>query len=60
MPLFANDRGEVEIHLLKPIACDGRERAALAFEAQQAVQTALFGEVARPAEPRRVGELIAA
>jgi 1-acyl-sn-glycerol-3-phosphate acyltransferase len=40
MRLFANDRGGVEIHLLKPIACEGRERAALAFEAQQAVQKA--------------------
>ena len=45
MRLFANDRGQVEIHLLKPIACDGRERAALAFEAQQAVQKALFGAI---------------
>jgi 1-acyl-sn-glycerol-3-phosphate acyltransferase len=60
MRLFANDRGGVEIHLLKPIACEGRERAALAYEAQQAVQEALFGEVAKPAEPRRAGELIAA
>jgi hypothetical protein len=50
----------VEIHLLKPIACEGRERAALAFEAQQAVQKALFGEVMKPAEPRRTGELVAA
>ena len=31
--------------LLKPIACEGRERAALAFEAQQAVQKALFGAI---------------
>jgi 1-acyl-sn-glycerol-3-phosphate acyltransferase len=60
MRLFANDRGDVEIHLLKPIACEGRERAALAFEAQQAVQKALFGEVVKPAEPRRTGELVAA
>jgi 1-acyl-sn-glycerol-3-phosphate acyltransferase len=45
MRLFAHDRGEVEIHLLKPIACEGRERAALAFEAQQAVQKALFGAI---------------
>jgi 1-acyl-sn-glycerol-3-phosphate acyltransferase len=43
MRLFANDQGEVEIHLLKPIACHGQERAALAFQAQQAVQKALFG-----------------
>jgi 1-acyl-sn-glycerol-3-phosphate acyltransferase len=60
MRLFANDRGEVEIHVLKPIECQGRERAALAFEAQQSVQRALFGEVAKPAEPRRTGDLIAA
>jgi 1-acyl-sn-glycerol-3-phosphate acyltransferase len=48
MRLFANDRGSVEIHLLKPIECHGRERAALAFEAQQAVQKALFGAVVEP------------
>ncbi|RBJ84862.1 1-acyl-sn-glycerol-3-phosphate acyltransferase [Pseudomonas sp. MWU12-2534b] len=60
MRLFANDRGQVEIHLLKPIACQGQERAALAFQAQQAVQKALFGDVAQPAEPRRSGELVAA
>lgn len=60
MRLFANDRGQVEIHLLKPIACQGQERAALAFQAQQAVQKALFGDVVQPAEPRRSGELVAA
>lgn len=60
MRLFANDRGQVEIHLLKPIACQGQERAALAFQAQQAVQKALFGDVAQPAEPHRSGELVAA
>ena len=60
MRLFSNDCGDVEVHLLKPIACQGRERAALAFEAQQAVQKVLFGEVAKPAEPRRTGDLIAA
>jgi 1-acyl-sn-glycerol-3-phosphate acyltransferase len=60
MRLFASDRGQVEIHLLKPIACQGQERAALAFQAQQAVQKALFGDVAQPAEPRRSGELVAA
>jgi 1-acyl-sn-glycerol-3-phosphate acyltransferase len=60
MRLFSNDCGDVEVHLLKPIPCQGRERAALAFDAQQAVQKALFGDVARPAEPRRAGELIAA
>jgi lyso-ornithine lipid O-acyltransferase len=58
MRLFANDQGDVEIHVLKPIACAGQERAALAYQAQQAVQKALFGEVVQPAEPR--GALIAA
>jgi 1-acyl-sn-glycerol-3-phosphate acyltransferase len=50
MRLFGNDRGDVQIHLLKPIDCQGRERAALAFEAQQAVQRVLFGDApeARP------------
>jgi 1-acyl-sn-glycerol-3-phosphate acyltransferase len=48
MRLFANERGDVEIHLLKPIDCQGRERAALAFEAQQAVQKVLFGEIVEP------------
>ncbi|EJL03626.1 Acyltransferase [Pseudomonas fluorescens Q2-87] len=43
MRLFANDRGDVHIHLLQPIACHGQERAALAFQAQQAVHKALFG-----------------
>jgi len=43
MRLFAHDQGDVEIHVLKPIACAGQERAALAFQAQQAVQKALFG-----------------
>ncbi|MCU7216576.1 lysophospholipid acyltransferase family protein [Pseudomonas sp. VE 196-7] len=45
MRLFSNDCADVEVHLLKPIACQGRERAALAFEAQQAVQKALFGAI---------------
>ncbi|MEG2797893.1 MAG: lysophospholipid acyltransferase family protein, partial [Pseudomonas sp.] len=45
MRLFSNDCGDVEVHLLKPIACEGRERAALAFEAQQAVQKVLFGSI---------------
>lgn len=45
MRLFSNDRGDVEIHVLKPIACAGQERAALAYQAQQAVQKALFEPV---------------
>lgn len=60
MRLFANDQGDVHIHLLKPISCHGQERAALAFAAQQAVHNALFGDVAQPARPRPAGELIAA
>jgi lyso-ornithine lipid O-acyltransferase len=43
--LFANEQGDVQIHLLKPIATQQQERAALAFQAQQAVQLALFGEL---------------
>lgn len=58
--LFANEVSEVHIQLLSPIASQGKERAALAFEAQQAVQKVLFGEVTKPAEPRRTGDLIAA
>ncbi|MDE1163912.1 MAG: lysophospholipid acyltransferase family protein [Pseudomonas sp.] len=41
--LFANNVGEVEIHLLAPIATAGQERAALAYQAQQAIQETLFG-----------------
>ncbi|WP_110948559.1 lysophospholipid acyltransferase family protein [Pseudomonas bohemica] len=51
--LFANEVSEVHIRLLTPIESRGKERAALAFEAQQAVQVALFGEKAQPAEVRR-------
>ena len=58
MRLFAHDQGDVEVHVLTPIACAGQERAALAFQAQQAVQKALFGDVVQAAEPR--GALIAA
>ncbi|CAN1599591.1 1-acyl-sn-glycerol-3-phosphate acyltransferase [Pseudomonas sp. B21-028] len=45
MRLFSNDLGDVHIHLLQPIACHGQERAALAFQAQQAVHKALFGVI---------------
>jgi 1-acyl-sn-glycerol-3-phosphate acyltransferase len=45
--LFAHDQSDVHIQLLKPIASAGKERAALAFETRQAVQLALFGEVAQ-------------
>lgn len=43
MRLLGEDLAEVRISLLAPIATCGRERAALAFEARQAVQVALFG-----------------
>ncbi|WP_416466784.1 lysophospholipid acyltransferase family protein [Pseudomonas sp. LFS044] len=43
MRLFAEPRGEVCIHLLQPISSAGKERAMLALQAQQAIQTALFG-----------------
>jgi len=48
--LFANEQGDVHIQLLTPIATQGKERAALAYEAQQAVQIALFGELPATAE----------
>jgi 1-acyl-sn-glycerol-3-phosphate acyltransferase len=50
--LFANEVSDVHIQLLAPIESHGKERAALAFEAQSAVQVALFGEVTQPAELR--------
>lgn len=43
MRLFAEPRGEVCIHLLQPISSVNKERAALAFQAQQAIHMALFG-----------------
>jgi 1-acyl-sn-glycerol-3-phosphate acyltransferase len=42
--LFGQERAEVQIQVLAPIASVGRERAALAYEAQEAVRVALFGE----------------
>ena len=51
--LFANEQGDVHIQLLAPIATQGRERAALAFQAQQAVQVALFGEAAQAPQASR-------
>lgn len=50
--LFANEVSDVHIQLLEPIDSHGKERAALAFEAQQAVKRALFGEADQPAEGR--------
>ena len=53
MRLFAQPCGDVEVHLLEPIASKGVERAALAFQAQQAISRALFGEEAAQALPQR-------
>ncbi|MFJ4371957.1 lysophospholipid acyltransferase family protein [Pseudomonas japonica] len=53
MRLFAQPCGEVQVHLLQPIPSQGMERAALAFQAQQAIARALFGEVAQSVPQRR-------
>ena len=53
MRLFSQPRGEVVIHVLQPIASLGKERAALAFQAQQAVHLALFGAEDVRVVPRR-------
>ncbi|MBH3461066.1 lysophospholipid acyltransferase family protein [Pseudomonas putida] len=53
MRLFAEPRGEVCIHLLKPIGSAGKERAALAFQAQQAIHMVLFGVEEETVAPRR-------
>lgn len=58
--LFINDVSHVHIQLLTPIPSQGKERAALAFEAQEAVKVALFGETAQPADAAPVGEVSAA
>lgn len=41
MRLFSHDTGDVEIHLLEPIACLNQERTVLAFRAQQAIERVL-------------------
>ncbi len=41
--LLSHEQGEVHVHLLKPIASAGQDRAVLALQARQAVQLALFG-----------------
>ncbi|MQG91846.1 lysophospholipid acyltransferase family protein [Pseudomonas sp. MN1F] len=53
MRLFAEPRGEVCIHLLQPLSSTGQERAALAFQAQQAIHMALFGVEDVAVVPRR-------
>jgi 1-acyl-sn-glycerol-3-phosphate acyltransferase len=44
MRLLRAEAGEVDIYLLEPIETHGVERAALAFRAQEAVRSALYGE----------------
>ncbi len=51
--LFGQPCAEVEVQLLEPIPSKGEERAALAFQAQQAVSRALFGEAAENLPQRR-------
>ncbi|CAG8866589.1 hypothetical protein PS627_02004 [Pseudomonas fluorescens] len=53
MRLCAEEAGEVKIHLLEPIPSKGRERAALALEAQRRVQAALSGVEQVEVLPRR-------
>ncbi|WP_175652180.1 lysophospholipid acyltransferase family protein [Pseudomonas sp. Marseille-P9899] len=53
MRLFGQPCGEVEIHLLAPIASQDEERAALAFKAQQAISLTLFGSEAENLPQRR-------
>lgn len=53
MRLFRQPHGEVIIQLLEPIPSLGKERAVLAFQAQQAVQLALYGADGWEAVPRR-------
>ena len=53
MRLFAQPCAEVEVKLLEPIASQGEERAALAFQAQQAISRALFGEATEAMPQRR-------
>lgn len=48
--LFANEQSDVHIHLLEPIQTADQERAALAFQAQQAIRATLFGAEAQPSE----------
>lgn len=48
--LFAHPQSDVHIHLLDPIPTAGRERAALAFQAQQAIRARLFGEEIQPGD----------
>ncbi|MCU1729916.1 1-acyl-sn-glycerol-3-phosphate acyltransferase [Pseudomonas sp. 7P_10.2_Bac1] len=56
--LLAHDQGQVEIHLLEPIACQQQERAMLAFRAQEAIRQVICG--APEAHPQPECEPVAA
>lgn len=53
MRLFAQPRGQVQIHLLPAIDSLEKERAVLALQAQQAIHMALFGAEEIEVAPRR-------
>ena len=57
--LFSHEQGEVEIHLLEPIASHAQERAVLAFRAQEAIRRVVSAPVTqRDPLPERVGAMI--
>ncbi len=57
--LFSHEQGEVEIHLLEPLASHAQERAVLAFRAQEAIRRVVTAPVT-PIDPlpERVGAMI--
>ena len=59
LPLFSHEQGEVEIHLLEPLASHAQERAVLAFRAQEAIRRVVTAPVT-PIDPlpERVGAMI--
>ena len=57
--LFSHEQGDVEIHLLEPIASHAQERAVLAFRAQEAIRRVVSAPVTqRDPLPERVGAMI--
>ena len=57
--LFSHEQGDVEIHLLEPLASHAQERAVLAFRAQEAIRRVVTAPVT-PIDPlpERVGAMI--
>lgn len=57
--LFSHEQGEVEIHLLEPLASHAQERAVLALRAQEAIRRVVTAPVT-PIDPlpERVGAMI--